>query len=125
MEPTGFNHHRPDHSDPSPRAPLPSARMSTEEVLKALGRYTEESHSTMNLLIDARNFAIIDFGDLNRLKAEAARISSIQLNVPEDHRTPTMILSEQEIPADELLASVDRGEAAQLIRQHHILVSEL
>jgi hypothetical protein len=99
--------------------------MSTEEVLKALGRYTEESHSTMNLLIDARNFAIIDFGDLNRLKAEAARISSIQLTVPEDHRTPTMILSEQEIPADELHACVDRGEAAQIIRQHHILVSEL
>jgi hypothetical protein len=99
--------------------------MSTEEVLKALGRYTEESHSTMNLLIDARNFAIIAFGDLNRLKAEAARISSIQLNVPEDHRTPTMILSEQEIPADELHASVDRGEAAELIRQHRILVSEL
>jgi len=99
--------------------------MSTKEVLKALGRYTEESHSTMNLLIDARNFAIIDFGDLNRLKAEAARISSIQLTVPEDHRTPTMILSEQEIPADELHACVDRGEAAQLIRQHHILVSEL
>ena len=43
MEATGFDHHRPDHSDPSPGAPLPSARMSTEEVLKALGRYTEES----------------------------------------------------------------------------------
>jgi hypothetical protein len=99
--------------------------MSTEEVLKALGRYTEESHSTMNLLIDARNFAIIDFGDLNRLKAEAARISSIQLTVPEDHRTPTMILSEQEILADELHACVDRSEAAQIIRQHDILVSEL
>jgi hypothetical protein len=99
--------------------------MSTEKVLKALGRYTEESHSTMNLLIDAGNFAIIDFGDLDRLKAEAARISSIQLNVPEDHRTPTMILLEQEIPDYELHASVDRGEAAQLIRQHYILVSEL
>ena len=43
MEPTGFNHHRPDHSDPSSRVALPSAYMSTEEVLKALGRYTEES----------------------------------------------------------------------------------
>src|SRR3981081_4598514 len=43
MEPTGFDHHRPDHSDPSPQAVLPSAHMSTEEVLKALGRYTEES----------------------------------------------------------------------------------
>ncbi len=48
-----------------------------------------------------------------------------QLKVPEDHRAPTMILSEQEIPADELNACVDRGEAAQLDRQHHILVSEL
>jgi transcriptional regulator with XRE-family HTH domain len=43
MEPTGFDHHRPDHSDPSPQGALPSAHMSTEEVLKALGRYTEES----------------------------------------------------------------------------------
>src|SRR5260221_8829869 len=125
MEPTGFNHQGPDHSDPSSRAALPSARMSTEEVLKALGRYTEDSHSTMNLLIDARNFAIIDFGDLNRLQAEAARISSIQLDVPEDHRTPTMILSEQEIPADELHACVDLGEPGVIIHQHHILVSEL
>src|SRR5258707_2281345 len=105
MEPTGFNHQGPDHSDPSSRAALPFARMSTEEVLKALGRYTEESHSTMNLLIDPRNFAIIAFGDLNRLKAEASRLSSIQLNVSEDHRTPTIILSEQAMPADELHAS--------------------
>jgi transcriptional regulator with XRE-family HTH domain len=43
MEPTGFDHHEPDHSGPSTRATLPSARMSTEEVLRALGRYTEES----------------------------------------------------------------------------------
>ena len=43
MEPTGFNYHRPDHSNPSPQGALPSARMSTEEVLQALGRYTEES----------------------------------------------------------------------------------
>src|SRR5260221_1160844 len=43
MEPTGFDHHGPDHSYPSPYGALPSARMSTEEVLKALGRYTEES----------------------------------------------------------------------------------
>jgi hypothetical protein len=46
MEPTGFDHHRPDHSDPSPQGALPSARMSTEEVLKALGRYTEESNES-------------------------------------------------------------------------------
>jgi hypothetical protein len=43
MEPTGFDHHEPDHPGPSSRVALPSARMSTEEVLKALGRYTEES----------------------------------------------------------------------------------
>ena len=35
MEPTGFDHHRSDHSDPSPQGALPSARMSTEEILKA------------------------------------------------------------------------------------------
>jgi hypothetical protein len=46
MEPTGFDHHGPDHSNPSPQGALPSARMSTEEVLKALGRYTEESHKS-------------------------------------------------------------------------------
>jgi hypothetical protein len=46
MEQTGFDHHRPDRSDPSPQGALPSARMSTEEVLKALGRYTEESHES-------------------------------------------------------------------------------
>src|SRR5260221_11946753 len=44
MEPTGFDHHGPDHSGLSSRVMLPSASMSTEEVLKALGRYTEESH---------------------------------------------------------------------------------
>src|SRR3982074_263298 len=43
MEPTGFDHHRPDHSHSSPQGALPSAHMSTEEVLKALGRYSEES----------------------------------------------------------------------------------
>jgi hypothetical protein len=43
MEPTGFDHHRLDHSDASPQGVLPSTHMSTEEVLKALGRYTEES----------------------------------------------------------------------------------
>src|SRR5260370_16823455 len=46
MEPTGFDHHGPDHSGPSSRVALPSARMSTEEVLKALGRYTEESRES-------------------------------------------------------------------------------
>jgi transcriptional regulator with XRE-family HTH domain len=43
MEPTGFDHHGLDHSGPSSRVASPSARMTTEEVLKALGRYTEES----------------------------------------------------------------------------------
>jgi hypothetical protein len=38
MEPTGFDHHGPDRSGPSSRVALPSARMSTEEVLKVLGR---------------------------------------------------------------------------------------
>jgi hypothetical protein len=46
MERAGFNHHGPDHSGPSPRVALPSARMSTEEVLKAMGRYTEESRES-------------------------------------------------------------------------------
>jgi hypothetical protein len=46
MEPTGFNHHKPDHSDPSSRTALPPVRMSTEEVLKALGRYTGESRES-------------------------------------------------------------------------------
>jgi hypothetical protein len=46
MEPTGFDHHGPDHSDPSSRVALPSARMSTEEVLRALERYTEESRES-------------------------------------------------------------------------------
>jgi hypothetical protein len=46
MEPTGIDHRGPDHSDPSSRVALPSARMSTEEVLKALGRYTEESRES-------------------------------------------------------------------------------
>jgi transcriptional regulator with XRE-family HTH domain len=46
MEPTGFDHHGPDHSNPSPRVALPSAQMSTEEVLKALERYTEESRES-------------------------------------------------------------------------------
>jgi len=46
MEPTGFDHHGPDHSGLSSRVMLPSASMSTEEVLKALGRYTEESHES-------------------------------------------------------------------------------
>jgi hypothetical protein len=46
MEPTGFNHHGPDHSGPSSRVALPSAHMSTEKVLKALGRYTEDSHES-------------------------------------------------------------------------------
>jgi hypothetical protein len=46
MEPAGFNHHGPDHSGPSSRVALPFARMSTEEVLKALERYTEESHES-------------------------------------------------------------------------------
>jgi hypothetical protein len=46
MEPTGFNHHGPDHPSPSSRVALPSARMTTEEILKALGRYTEESRES-------------------------------------------------------------------------------
>ena len=43
MEPTGFDHQGPDHFGPSSRVALPSARVTTEEVLEALGRYTEES----------------------------------------------------------------------------------
>src|SRR5260370_34028188 len=43
MEPAGFNHHGLDHSGPSSRVALPSARMSAKKVFKALGRYTEES----------------------------------------------------------------------------------
>src|SRR5260221_437858 len=46
MEPAGFNHHGPDHSGPSSRVALPSARMSTKGVFKALGRYTEESRES-------------------------------------------------------------------------------
>jgi len=46
MEPTGFDHHGPDHSGPSSRVALLSTRMTTEEVLKALGRYTEESRES-------------------------------------------------------------------------------
>ena len=46
MEPTGFDYHGPDHSDPSSRVALPSARMSTKEVFKALGRYREESRES-------------------------------------------------------------------------------
>ena len=43
MEPTGFNHYEPDRSGSKSRAALPSAYMSTEEVLKALERYAEEA----------------------------------------------------------------------------------
>ena len=46
MEPTGSDHHGPDHSGPSSRVALLSARMTTEEVLKALGRYKEESRES-------------------------------------------------------------------------------
>jgi transcriptional regulator with XRE-family HTH domain len=46
MEPTGFDYHGPDHSGPSSRVALPSAHMTTEEVLKALGRHTEESRES-------------------------------------------------------------------------------
>ena len=46
MEPTGFDRQGPDHSGPSSRVALPSARMTTEEVLKALGRYKEESRES-------------------------------------------------------------------------------
>jgi hypothetical protein len=46
MEPTGFNHHEPDHSGSSSQAALPSARMSTKEGLKGLGRYTESSRES-------------------------------------------------------------------------------
>ena len=48
MEPTGFDRHGPDHSHPSPQRALPSAGMSTEEVLKALGRSTEASNGLMS-----------------------------------------------------------------------------
>ncbi len=46
MEPTGLDYQGPDHSGPSSRGALPSVRMSTEEVMKALGRHTEESHES-------------------------------------------------------------------------------
>jgi transcriptional regulator with XRE-family HTH domain len=46
MEPPGVDHHGPDHSGPSSRVALLSARMTTEEVLKALGRYKEESRES-------------------------------------------------------------------------------
>jgi hypothetical protein len=46
MEPTGFDHQGPDHPGPSSRGALPSARMSTKEVMKALGPHTEESHES-------------------------------------------------------------------------------
>jgi transcriptional regulator with XRE-family HTH domain len=46
MAPTGFDHHEPDHSGPSSRVALLSARMTTEEVLKALERYAEESRES-------------------------------------------------------------------------------
>jgi hypothetical protein len=46
MEPTGFGHLGPDHSGSSSRVALPSTHMSTEEVLKALERYTEESRES-------------------------------------------------------------------------------
>jgi hypothetical protein len=45
MEPTGLDHHGPNYSSPWSR---PSARMSTEEVLKALGRSTEASNGLMS-----------------------------------------------------------------------------
>ena len=46
MEPPGFDHQGPGHFGPSSRVPLPSARMTTEDVLKALGPYTEDSHES-------------------------------------------------------------------------------
>ena len=48
MEPTGLDHHGPNYSSPSSREALPSARMSTEEVLKPLGRPTEASNGLMS-----------------------------------------------------------------------------
>jgi hypothetical protein len=48
MEPTGLNHHGPNYSSPSSREALPSARMSTEEVSKSLGRSTEASNGLMS-----------------------------------------------------------------------------
>ena len=48
MEPTGLDHHGPNYSSPSSREALPSARMSTEEVLKPLGRSTEASNGLMS-----------------------------------------------------------------------------
>jgi hypothetical protein len=46
MEPTGLDHHGPDHFNSSPQEALPSARMNTEKVLKALGRSAEESRES-------------------------------------------------------------------------------
>jgi len=46
MEPTGLDHHGINRTGPSSRVALPSARMTTEEVLQALGRYTEESRES-------------------------------------------------------------------------------
>jgi hypothetical protein len=46
METAGFDRHGPEHSGPSSRVALPSTPMNTEEVLKALERYTEESHES-------------------------------------------------------------------------------
>jgi transcriptional regulator with XRE-family HTH domain len=46
MEPTGFDRRGSDHSGHSSRAALLSTRMTTEEVLKALGRYIEESRES-------------------------------------------------------------------------------
>src|SRR5260370_38936590 len=48
MEPADFEHHGADLSGPSARVALPSARMSSKEVLKALGRCTEESNGLMS-----------------------------------------------------------------------------
>jgi transcriptional regulator with XRE-family HTH domain len=46
LEPTGFDHREPDHSGRSSRVALPSTRMTTEDVLKALERYAEDSHES-------------------------------------------------------------------------------
>ena len=43
MEPPGFDHQGPGHFGPSSRVPLPSG---IEDVLKALGPYTEDSHES-------------------------------------------------------------------------------
>jgi hypothetical protein len=46
MELTGFDHDGSDQSGPATRVASPLPCLSTEEVLKALERYTEESRDS-------------------------------------------------------------------------------